>query len=116
MPDRHSKSNEDSDDESVGNASLVEAPPEPPRLTPNLPLHPDERSKVATEAASYSKAAIASTAVSAFVTPIFVLCLGGYWLDQKLKHVTPYLAMLGVIVGLILGIASLMKVLNRLSK
>lgn len=116
MPDRHPKSNEDKKDDPADSESLVEAPPEPPRLNPNLPLHPADRRKIAIESASYSKAAIASTAVSAFVTPIFVLCLGGYWLDQKLKHQTPYLAMLGVIVGLILGIASLMKVLDRLSK
>jgi F0F1-type ATP synthase assembly protein I len=65
---------------------------------------------------SYSKAALGTTAVSALVTPIVVLCLGGYWLDMRLKHATPWFAMIGVIVGLVLGLTSMMKILEKISK
>ena len=91
--------------------------PEPPKLDPKLPAHPDKApSNSDSVAASYSGSAIATSAVSSFVTPIIVLSLGGYWLDQRMKHKTPWFSMVGVIVGLILGVSSLMRVMDRLSK
>lgn len=117
MPDHNrrssggSKGASDSED-----SSLVEAPPEPPRLNPQLPAHPDEFQKSAAESMSYSKAALGSTAVSALVMPIVVLCLGGYWLDMRWKHATPWISMIGVIVGLVLGVTSMLKVLEKMSK
>jgi F0F1-type ATP synthase assembly protein I len=90
--------------------------PEPPRLNPKLPAHPESTKPDAGTIASYSNSAIATSAVSSFVTPIIVLCLGGYWLDQRMQHKTPWFAMVGVVVGLVLGTSSLMRVLNRLSK
>jgi F0F1-type ATP synthase assembly protein I len=90
--------------------------PEPPRLNPKLPEHPEKAKQSESAAATYSNSAIATSAVSSFVTPIVVLCLAGYWLDQRMKHKTPWFSMAGVIVGLVLGTSSLMRVLNRLSK
>lgn len=97
-------------------ARLQRSIPEPPKLNPKLPAHPAEAKQNTQAGRDYSKAVIASSAVSAFLAPIMVLCLGGYWLDQRLKHITPWFSMAGVIVGLALGVTSLMRVLDRLSK
>ena len=95
--------------------SLVTAAPEPPRLAVTLPQHPVHRDQQSVIATSYRKSAMASSAVTGFVMPIITLCLGGYWLDQKWKHEVPYLAMVGVVVGLIVGVSTLLRTLNKMS-
>jgi hypothetical protein len=86
--------------------------PEAPRLPPVVrPASPGAR-KPAIEPGSYNKAALASTAATAFIMPTIVLALIGYFLDQKLH--TNYLAFIGVVVGLIVGISSLMRIIKRL--
>ncbi len=87
--------------------------PEAPKLAPKLPPHPD-RQKPAVEPGSYNKMAIASTEASAFVMPIIVLSVGGWWLDQKLHHETAWLAMIGLLVGLVAGISGLLRIISRL--
>jgi F0F1-type ATP synthase assembly protein I len=95
---------------------LLQPVPEPPRLNPKLPAHPAEPQPASQDGRDYGKAMIASSAVTAFLAPIVVLCLGGYWLDQRMKHTTPWFSMIGVILGLVLGVTSLIRVLDRLSK
>jgi F0F1-type ATP synthase assembly protein I len=65
---------------------------------------------------SYQKAALASTAATAFVMPTLVLALLGYWLDQKLHHTTYYLAFGGVLLGLVVGISALLRIVNKLNE
>ena len=102
-----------SDDDSNRHLASV---PEAPKLSPALPMHPSAPKHNAQSVQTYSKSMMASSAVTAFLMPIIVLCLGGYWLDSKLKHATPWFSILGVIVGLILGLTSMMRVLDKLSK
>jgi Putative F0F1-ATPase subunit Ca2+/Mg2+ transporter len=94
--------------------NLVTLPPAPPELNVALPVHPVVRDKQSVVATSYRKSAMASSAVTGFVMPIITLCLGGYWLDQKWKHTAPYLSMVGVVVGLITGVSTLLRTLNKM--
>lgn len=90
--------------------------PETPKLAPKLPPHPDKVRKERIEAGSYNKMALAATAASSFILPIILLGVGGWWLDQKLKHTVAYLAFIGVVVGFIVGVASLLNTIRRLSE
>jgi hypothetical protein len=86
--------------------------PEVPRLAPVVrPVKPGPQ-RPAIEPGSYNKAALASTAATSFIMPTIVFALIGYFLDQKLH--TNYLAFIGVVVGLIVGISALMRIVKRL--
>lgn len=97
-------------------ADVVVPPPDVPKLNPKLPDHPNKRALAAQDSGSYGKSAMASNAVTAFLMPIVTFCLGGYWLDQRLKHTTSWISIIGVIVGLVIGLTSMMRVLDRMSK
>lgn len=87
--------------------------PDAPRYEAKLPdLNTPKQGSVAPGA--YGKLAIAATAATTFITPIIVLSLGGWYLDQKLKHTTAWFAMIGLIVGMIAGVTSLLKVISKL--
>ncbi|MCW3055800.1 MAG: hypothetical protein JWN14_4970 [Chthonomonadales bacterium] len=88
--------------------------PEPPKMTQPLPPHPAKPRPGVVEPGSYNKMALATTAASSFIMPIVVLSLGGWWLDQKLHHTTFWIAFVGVLVGLVVGVSALLKVVNRL--
>ena len=88
--------------------------PEPPKMTQPLPPHPAKPRQGVVEPGSYNKMALATTAASSFIMPIIVLSLGGWWLDQKLHHTTFWIAFIGVLVGLVVGVSALLKVVNRL--
>jgi hypothetical protein len=91
--------------------------PETPKLVPKLPPHPEKvRAEKRIEAGSYNKMAIAATAASSFIAPIVLLGAGGWWLDQKLKHEVAWLAFLGVVVGFVVGVTSLLGTIRRLSE
>lgn len=86
-----------------------------PRLDVKLPPHPERhRPEGAVEPGAYNKMAIATTAASSFIMPIIVLSVGGWYLDQKLKHKTAWFALAGVIVGMILGVGALLRIVSRL--
>lgn len=91
-------------------------PPEPPRIDPILPPHPETR-RIETGIApgSYNKMALAATAASSFIMPIILLALGGYWLDGKL-HTAPWLVFIGLLLGLAAGVTGLLRVAKRLSE
>jgi hypothetical protein len=88
--------------------------PEPPKMRQPLPPHPAKPRPGAVAPGSYSNMALATTAASAFIMPIIVLSVGGWWLDQKLHHTTSWIAFVGVLVGLVVGVSALMKVINRM--
>ncbi len=88
--------------------------PEAPKLTMPLPPHPSKPRPGAVEPGSYNKLALATTAATSFIMPIIVLSVGGWWLDQKLHHITPWFAMAGVLLGLVVGVSALLKVVRRL--
>jgi hypothetical protein len=88
--------------------------PDPPKMTQPLPPHPAKPQPGMVEPGSYSNMALATTAASAFIMPIIVLSVGGWWLDQKMHHTTAWIAFVGVLVGLVVGVSALIKVVNRL--
>jgi hypothetical protein len=115
MPD-DPKQEQDDLSRRVPNMPALSEPPKPPKLAPKLPPHPAAPKPGAMGDGTYSKSALASTAATAFLTPIIVLCMGGYWLDNRLKHATYWLAILGLLLGMGLGVTALIRVLNRLSR
>jgi F0F1-type ATP synthase assembly protein I len=109
------ESKAEQDDLSKRLADLPPAPdvPEPPRLSHLLPPQTKQRQPGAIEPGSYNRLALATTAASSFVMPIIVLFLGGWWLDTK-WHTTPWLAFTGVLVGLVVGVVSLLNITRRM--
>ncbi len=89
--------------------------PEAPRIVANLPPHPDKARPGAVAPGSYKNAGLAYSAASAFIMPIIVLSLGGWWLDRKLNHATFWLAFGGVLLGLIVGVTALLRVVNQMN-
>ena len=69
--------------------------PEVPKLAPILPPNPLNKQAPGNGPGSSQKAAIATTAASAFVMPVLVLSVGGYYLDKKIKDAVPWFAILG---------------------
>jgi len=88
--------------------------PEPPKMTQKLPPHPATPRPGTVEPGSYNKLALATTAATTFIMPIIVLSVGGWWLDQKLHHTTSWIAFIGVLAGMVVGVSALLKVVKRL--
>ncbi len=87
--------------------------PEVPKYDAKLPDWNKPR-KGTVEPGAYSKVAVAATAATSFIMPVIILGGGGWWLDQKLKHDTAWFALVGVIVGFIVGVTSLLRVIQKL--
>lgn len=87
--------------------------PHAPEVKPKLPPHPSAPKPNAVEPGSYRKMAMASQLASAFIMPIIVLAVGGYFLDKTL-HTTPWLAFSGVILGFIVGVMALLRITRQL--
>lgn len=89
--------------------------PEAPQLNPVLPPRPaiTKAAKVAQGEAN-SKMALASIAATSFITPVILLALVGYALDAKMKHSVYWAAGLGVMIGMAVGVNSLLRVLQRM--
>lgn len=90
--------------------------PEPPRIAVKLPPHGGAARPGSVRPGGYQKLAIASTAASSFVTPVIVLGLGGYYLDQRLHHQTSWFAFAGTMLGFVVGVMALLRIIGRLSK
>ncbi|GDX41394.1 hypothetical protein LBMAG21_16860 [Armatimonadota bacterium] len=89
--------------------------PDVPALNSVLPPRPSKVKQVQeAQGGSYNKTALASIAASAFITPIMLLAVGGYALDAKLKHSTYWFAGLGLIIGMAVGVNSLLRVLQKI--
>ena len=68
-------------------------------------------------AQGYSKGAPYMAASSALVGAVAVFTLGGWWLDQKLGHETPWLLLVGAGIGMTGGFISFfMTVLGKNKK
>jgi F0F1-type ATP synthase assembly protein I len=87
--------------------------PEVPKLAVTLPPHPADAQKAETPAKSYAKSAVASQAAGALVTPIIVLTFLGVWLDKKFN--TNWITIVLVILGFIVGVASLLQILKKIA-
>jgi F0F1-type ATP synthase assembly protein I len=83
-------------------------------MTQPLPPHPAKPRPGAVEPGGYNRLALATTAATSFIMPIIVLSVGGWWLDQKLHHTTFWIAFIGVMVGMVVGVASLLNVIKRM--
>ncbi len=86
--------------------------PHPPMISVELPPHPQLK-KDSSDGMQTNKMAIASTAASSFVTPIIILSVAGWWLDQKFK--TNWIAFVGVVLGFIVGVMQLIRITSKLN-
>ena len=87
--------------------------PEVPKLAVTLPPHPADAQKAETPAKAYAKSAVASQAAGALVTPIIVLTFAGVWLDKKFH--TSWITIVLVILGFVVGVASLLQILKKIA-
>jgi F0F1-type ATP synthase assembly protein I len=69
----------------------------------------DEDSGLSDLAQGYRKAAPYMAASSQLVGAVVVFTLGGWWLDQKLDHETPWLLLVGAGIGMTGGFISFFK-------
>lgn len=88
--------------------------PSPPKIEVQLPPHPKVK-EAGSDSRQMGKMAIASTAASAFVSPIIILSVAGWWLDQKMKT-GPWLAFSGVVLGFVVGVVQLLRITNKLNE
>ncbi|MDE2126144.1 MAG: AtpZ/AtpI family protein [Armatimonadetes bacterium] len=86
-----------------------------PKFTVSLPPRPVEPETLAAGQRQASNTALALSAVSAFVAPIIVLVVAGWLLDLKLRHTTYWFSLLGAVLGLVVGISSLVRTLQKLN-
>jgi hypothetical protein len=89
--------------------------PDVPKFEVKLPPHSSQTQPGGIAPGSYGKMGLAFTAATSFIMPVIVLSVGGWWLDQKLHHTTAWLAFVGVLLGLVTGVVSLINVMNKLS-
>ncbi|HEV2472740.1 MAG TPA: AtpZ/AtpI family protein [Chthonomonadales bacterium] len=99
---------------------MPEAPPppdapEPTRIDPALPPRPGTRRAGQPQPGEYRNMGLAYSAASSFIIPVIALAVGGYLLDRALRHSTDWFAFVGVLVGMLVGVSSLMRVMNRLN-
>ena len=90
--------------------------PDAPQMSVKLPPRPDRPRQGTVAPGGYHKLAVSVTAASSFVTPILVLGVGGWYLDQMMHHQTAYLAFGGTVLGFVLGVFALMRIIKQLSK
>jgi F0F1-type ATP synthase assembly protein I len=88
--------------------------PEVPRLAKvRPPAKPTARAQ-GPQPGAYRDQALAYSAVSQFVMPILVLGLLG-WALQNRFHFAPWGVLVGFTLGFVVGVAALLKVINRMS-
>ncbi|HLJ54394.1 MAG TPA: AtpZ/AtpI family protein [Chthonomonadaceae bacterium] len=88
--------------------------PDAPRIEVKLPPKPGTPAAGGPKPGSYRKAAIAATAASTFVTPVLVLGVAGWWLDQRMHTKIGIFAFAGTVLGFIIGVLSLQRVLKQI--
>jgi len=89
--------------------------PETPKIDVKLPALPHVQQRGSVAPGAYRKVAIAATAASSFISPILVLGVGGWWLDQRL-HSGGLCAFAGTVIGFIAGIVALLQVIRQLNQ
>ena len=90
--------------------------PEPPKIQANLPPHPDKPQPGAVQPGQYNKLALAFTAANSFIMPVLILSIAGFVCDQKFGHSKGLFSILGVVLGLVVGIAGLMRVIKKMAE
>ena len=90
--------------------------PAAPKIDVKLPPRVDAPQAGRVAPGSYQKLAVAATAATSFIAPIVVLGVGGWWLDQRLHSPIGICAFVGVVLGFIVGIISLLRVIQQLNR
>lgn len=85
--------------------------PEVPELKPQLPAQPKPSRQQ--DQSLYQKMGLAYTLPIVLITPIVVLTVGGWWLDERLKT-SPGFTIGGAVLGVITGFINMIRIANRL--
>jgi F0F1-type ATP synthase assembly protein I len=86
--------------------------PEPPELVPALP---EARAKEPTpESDQYRQMGIAYTVPAALVAPVIVLTLMGVWLDGRWGNEPSGFTIGGAVLGIVVGVISMLRMASRL--
>ena len=104
-------------EERLNGEELPEVPvvpelPDAPKLKPNLPRLPE--SGETEQAKEYRRMGIAYTIPVTLVTPIVLLTLIGWWLDERF-HKAPIFVLCGALLGTAVGFINMIRLVNRLN-
>jgi hypothetical protein len=88
--------------------------PKPPEVKVTLPPKPSGKTPGRVEPGSYRKMGLAFTAATSFIMPVIVLSVGGMYLDRKFG--ANWIAFVGVLLGLVVGVTALLRIVNQLSE
>ena len=99
-------------DEELPEVPDVPQLPETPKLKPNLPRLPQSRETEETK--EYRRMGIAYTIPVTLVTPIVLLTLIGWWLDERF-HKSPIFVLCGALLGTLVGFINMIRLVNRLN-
>ncbi len=87
--------------------------PPPPKIVVDLPPHPDAPKPGKLEPGSLRNSALASQAASSFIMPIIILIVAGWLIDKQL-HTGGIAIVIFLIIGFAVGVANLLRVINKL--
>src|SRR6185369_16433137 len=104
-------------EERISGDELPEVPvvphlPEAPKLKPNLPRLPKDGETE--QSKEYRRMGIAYTIPVTLVTPIVLLTLVGWWLDERF-HRSPIFVLCGALLGTLVGFINMIRLVNRLN-
>ncbi len=85
-----------------------------PKISVTLPPNPERKREGVPEPGSLGKMGLAYTAATSFVAPIIILTLAGFLLDKKFGHGQGLFVVGGVVIGFIVGVASLLNVIKKM--
>jgi F0F1-type ATP synthase assembly protein I len=104
-------SDEEEDKERLPKVPEVPPLPEVPELKPQLPAQPKPSREP--DQGLYQKMGLAYALPIVLITPIVVLTVGGWWMDEQLKS-SPGFTIGGAVLGVIVGFINMIRIANRL--
>ena len=107
-----------STDEELANrfvqAAEVPSLPAVPEIHVRLPVHPDSVPHIEKQLTGMAKTGIALTAATSLIAPIIVFAVLGSYADHRFNGHS-MIVFAAVVLGLVLGIVSLMNVMKKLA-
>ena len=87
--------------------------PEVPKQNPDLPSRP--RKAHEEQQTDYGRMGMAYSVPAALAAPVVVLTLSGAWADGYFRT-SPWITLIGAILGLITGLMNMIRIANKLNK